>query len=102
MVRKLVIAIGVLALAFTLGGCKEVHRDEVGAVLVQGTDNLYRFCDGPTLIYFTDLSGSDDEYEAMWPAMCAWNESAKKWEYSTDLASQQRSTNGNMDGDGDK
>lgn len=61
--RRIIIglAIGVLALA----GCsvKQVDKQITGAQLVPGTGNLYRFCDGNTLIYFSDWGAGNDQYE---------------------------------------
>lgn len=63
--RRIAIALAVLAVA-VLSGCsvKQVDMAVTGAQLVPGTGNLYRFCDGTTLIYFSNWgSGANDEYE---------------------------------------
>lgn len=61
----------VCALALVLSACgKEVDKGRVGAVKVEGTYNLYWFCDSTTLIYFEDNSGGDDEYVLVWPGAC--------------------------------
>lgn len=70
--RKSVVAV-VMALALvSLSACgKEVDKKAVNAELVHGTNNLYRFCDAiGTLIYFEDITGSDDQYEAMFFGAC--------------------------------
>lgn len=70
MNSKLVKAIGMVAvLATVLVGCKEIDKDIVNATKVNGTYNLWWFCDGTTLIYFEDMDG-DDEYIAMFSWGC--------------------------------
>lgn len=61
--RKAAIAAGALALVGLAGCAKTIDIQETNATAVPGTSNLYRFCDGPTLIYFSKVVGSDDEYE---------------------------------------
>lgn len=59
-------ALAGLASVGLLTGCsvKQVDMAVTGATLVPGTGNLYRFCDGTTLIYFSNWGGtSNDEYE---------------------------------------
>lgn len=68
--KRIWIAVTALALVVGLTACKEVDKDAVHARKVVGTDTLYSFCDGTTLIYFTDVSGSDDEFEAFWLGGC--------------------------------
>ena len=53
-----------------LTACKEVDKEQVNATKVQGTYNLWWFCDGPTLIYFEDVDSGDDEYTLIWPGAC--------------------------------
>jgi hypothetical protein len=65
-----------------LSGCgRSIDKESTGAQAVNGARGLNRFCDGPTLIYVSIWEGSDDDYEAMWPGWCLWNEQAQKWEY---------------------
>lgn len=65
--RQLVTALAGAALALAaLTGCstKQVDLGVTGATPVPGTGNLYRFCDGATLIYFSNWGlGVNDEYE---------------------------------------
>lgn len=47
-----------------LAGCgKQIDPVTTGATKVPGTTHLYRFCDGPTLIYYTNYDSSPDEFE---------------------------------------
>lgn len=60
-------AVGILALT----GCgKEVDKGVVQATKVQGTYNLWWFCNDTTLIYFEDNNSSDDEYVALFSWGC--------------------------------
>lgn len=87
------IAIGMLVLS----SCREVDTEQVGGELIPGTSSQYRFCDGPTLIYYTDVSGSDDEFDAIWPGLCVWNKDSNKWEYNFDAAKEAvEQRNGNV------
>lgn len=53
----------VLAVA-ALSGCgKQIDPAATGATPVPGTTNLYRFCDGSTLVYFSNWDSQSDEYE---------------------------------------
>ena len=64
--RRLFSVLAAVAAVAALSGCsvKQVDLAVTGATLVPGTGNLYRFCDGPTLIYFSNYGdGSPDEYE---------------------------------------
>lgn len=63
------LVLGAVAL-LALTGCKEVDKTVAGAQIVKGTDNLYWFCDGSTLIYFEDVAGGDDEYVALFSWGC--------------------------------
>lgn len=70
---KRLIALVALALV-VLAGCsaKQVDMQVTGATLVPGTGNLYRFCDGTTLIYFSNWGGmANDEYEFIVYGGCA-------------------------------
>lgn len=60
---------GVAVLAAVLVGCKEIDKDVVNATKVNGSNDLWWFCDGPTLIYFQDMDG-DDEYVALFSWGC--------------------------------
>lgn len=55
--------VAVLGLALTGCSGKDVDVAVTGATKVPGVGNLYRFCDGNTLIYFSQYPGSPDEYE---------------------------------------
>jgi hypothetical protein len=61
------ILIGVALLGLT--ACKEIDVVETGAVKVKGTDDLWWFCDGSTLIY-VEKHGGDDEYIAFFSWGC--------------------------------
>lgn len=66
--------IGAALLLVALAGCsvKQVDMAVTGAQLVPGTGNLYRFCDGTTLIYFSNWGGgANDEYEFIVYGGCA-------------------------------
>lgn len=72
--RRIAILLAALAL-LALTGCtsvKQVDMQVTGATLVPGTGNLYRFCDGSTLIYFSNWgSAMNDEYEFIVYGGCA-------------------------------
>lgn len=86
------VAIGLVAI-FGLSACKEVDKKAVGAQLVYGTNNLYWFCDANgTLIYFEDVSGSDDEYVGMWVGGCEKGKPSDKFDGSN--STNGGSTNG--------
>jgi hypothetical protein len=61
------ILIGVALLGLT--ACKEIDVVETGAVKVKGTDDLWWFCNGSTLIYVEKHDG-DDEYIAFFSWGC--------------------------------
>jgi hypothetical protein len=65
--RKLAAVVASAGVAIAvLSGCsvKQIDLQVTGAQQVPGTGNLFRFCDGSTLIYFSNYgSGSPDEYE---------------------------------------
>lgn len=47
-----------------LSSCgKQVDLTTSGAQPVPGVSNLWRFCDGPVAIYFSNWDGGSDEYE---------------------------------------
>lgn len=64
---KAAILVGVSLLGLT--ACKEIDVVETGAVKVKGTDDLWWFCDGTTLIYVEKHDG-DDEYIAFFSWGC--------------------------------
>lgn len=71
MKKKIGAVILAVALTFGLSACgKEIDKNIVGATKVQGTYNLWWFCEGSTLIYFEDNSGSDDEYVSFFSWGC--------------------------------
>ena len=81
-----------------IGGCgKEISPQETRAGLVPGTDGLYRFCDGSTLIYFTDVSGSDDIVEAVWPGLCV-KAGDGSWTYDSDAVTAAQKNGNPPDG----
>jgi len=71
--RQIAIVLAALVV-LVLSGCsvKQVDMQVTGAQLVPGTGNLYRFCDGTTLIYFSNWGGGvNDEYEFIVYGGCA-------------------------------
>lgn len=96
MMRRIAASLVIAGLAIVLAGCgKEISPEETRAGLVRGTDGLYRFCDGTTLIYFTDIDGSDDIVEAVWPGLCV-KTSDGSYTYDADAVNKAQE-NGNMD-----
>jgi hypothetical protein len=70
-IRNIVVAAVIAVTAFSLTACgKEVDKNITKATKVNGTYNLYWFCDGTTLIYFEDSAGGDDEYVALFSWGC--------------------------------
>jgi hypothetical protein len=70
----------VVAALIALSGCsaKQIDIAATGAVQVPGAGNLYRFCDGSTLIYFSNYgNGSQDEYEFIVYNGCSTDPNAK-------------------------
>lgn len=64
--------VGAVLLALTaisLTACKEIDVEATNATKVTGTDDLWWFCDGTTLIYVEKHSG-DDEYIAFFSWGC--------------------------------
>jgi hypothetical protein len=62
-----------MAAGVVLAGCgTQIDVNVTGAGLVAGTPNLYRFCDGPILIYFSQWDGANDNYEAFFNGGCVW------------------------------
>lgn len=79
--RKLVgITVTVVA-AISLGACGKgsVNIDRAGAEPVPGAGNLYRMCDQSTLVYFSSIKGSSDEYEAFFYGGCAWDKDSRRF-----------------------
>jgi hypothetical protein len=70
MRKGIVGAVLVAIAALGLSACKEVDLQETNATKVKGTNNLYWFCDGSTLIYIEKIDGSDDEYVAFFSWGC--------------------------------
>lgn len=72
MTKRTKITVACAVVGLTLAGCtvKTVDIQKTGAELVHGTNNLYRFCDGETLIYFSKTDAKDDEYEWFYPGGC--------------------------------
>lgn len=69
--KRIIAAALIAASAFMLTSCgKEVDKRVTHSTKVNGTYNLYWFCDGSTLIYFEDNSAGDDEYVALFSWGC--------------------------------
>lgn len=70
MKNRIIGAVLVAIAALSLTACgKEVDVKEVGATKVKGTQDLWWFCDGTTLIYIEKWQG-DDEYVAFFSWGC--------------------------------
>ena len=67
--KRAVAIIGAVVLALGLSACKEIDVSKTGAQPVKGTDDLWWFCDGTTLIYVEKYNG-DDSYEAFFAWGC--------------------------------
>lgn len=64
MKRKMaVLALAIGAIGVLAGCGKQVDLAASGAQPVPGVNNLYRFCDGPVAIYFSNWDAGQDEYE---------------------------------------
>ena len=94
--KKVLAVIGLAAMLALTGCAKEIDEEGVGAVQIPGSGGIYRFCDGPTLIYFTSREGSEDEIEAIWPDMCYPYKG--EWMYSTDPEDYEPNGNPRVDG----
>lgn len=82
MRRVTVLAIASVMGLVLLSGCgRNIDQSTTHSSEVPGARALNRFCDGPTLIYYSKWDTQSDEYEAMWPGWCLWNEQTKAWEY---------------------
>lgn len=69
--KRLVVALLAGILSVTLTGCgKEIDKAVTKSTKVEGTYNLWWFCDGTTLIYWEDNPSGDDEYEAFFSWGC--------------------------------
>ena len=98
MKRMTKAVLSLVAATVLLTGCsREIDGSQVGAEKVPGSGDIWRFCDGPTLIYYTDRSG-EDELEAIWPDMCEWSAEQREWVYSTDPEDYTPSTEPRVDG----
>ncbi len=78
--KRLAAGVAFLAAVLTLSGCsaKQVDIAATKAQQVPGAGNLYRFCDGSTLIYFSNWGdGSNDEYEFIVYNGCSTDPNAK-------------------------
>lgn len=96
---KKVLTAALAVAALLLAGCsKEISPSETNAGLVHGTDGLYRFCDGSTLIYFTDIVGSDDIVEAVWPGLCV-KAADGSWTYDADSVTEAQKNGNGPDGE---
>lgn len=77
---RAVIALSTIPISvLLLAGCsgKNVDVKVTGATKVPGVGNLYRFCDGNTLIYFSQYDSSPDEYEFIVYEGCSANPPAQ-------------------------
>lgn len=102
MKRTTALVLGLVAGIALLTGCgRSIDKEATGAQSVSGARGLNRFCDGPTLIYVSIWDGSDDDYEAMWPGWCLWNEQTRAWEYDPEKLKHVKgmTVDGNVDGD---
>lgn len=78
--KKLAAGGAFLAALLMLTGCsaKQVDIAATGATAVPGAGNLYRFCDGSTLIYFSNWGDTtNDEYEFIVYNGCSTDPNAK-------------------------
>lgn len=99
MVRKFAIALGIFALA---GCAREVDLAAVGADQVPGVNALYRFCDGPVLIYVSKITGESDQFDWFWPGGCVWDVGANQWVFSNQPPPPGTVPNGDSTEDGGK
>jgi len=61
------------ATGILLAGCgTQIDTKITNAQLVAGTPNLYYFCNGPILIFFSQWESSNDNYEAFFNGGCVW------------------------------
>lgn len=66
MIRRTLCATAAAGLLVAgISGCatKSVDVAATGAQKVPGSASLYRFCDGPHMIYFSNFGVGDDEFE---------------------------------------
>lgn len=69
--NNFIAAVLIATIGLSLTSCgKEVDKQATQSTKVEGTYNLYWFCDGTTLIYFEDVSAGDDEYVALFSWGC--------------------------------
>lgn len=67
--KKVVVALLLGLSLVSLTACKEIDVEATNATKVKGTDDLWWFCDGTTLIYVEKHQG-DDEYIAFFSWGC--------------------------------
>jgi len=89
------VMIGIMAVSLTACG-KEVDLKKVNATKVAGTEDLWWFCDGTTLIYIEKWQG-DDEYVAFFSWGCD-----DKGKPTKELPGTPGDHNGGDTGNGDK
>lgn len=71
MKKKIFAGILAIVTVFGLTACgKEIDKAVTKSTKVEGTYNLWWFCDGTTLIYWEDNPSGDDEYEAFFSWGC--------------------------------
>lgn len=70
-IAAIALAVGLLSLSACGKGSVDISTS--GAEKVPGAGALYRLCDQSTLVYFSSIKGSSDEYEAFFYGGCAWD-----------------------------
>jgi hypothetical protein len=77
--KKIAVVVALAVGALALGGCGKgsVDISTSGAEKVPGAGALYRLCDQSTLVYFSSIKGSSDEYEAFFYGGCGWDEKSQ-------------------------
>lgn len=92
---------GLVGLLLLTGCGRNIDQSTTHSSEVPGARALNRFCDGPTLIYYSKWDTQSDEYEAMWPGWCLWNDQTKAWEYDPAKLKNVPAmrVDGNVDGD---
>jgi len=75
------IALGIIVLvSSTAGACtKSVDIEQANAIKVPGANGLYAFCHDSTLVYFSKIDGSSDEYEAFFYGGCTFDKVSGKF-----------------------
>lgn len=79
--KKFIVAGAIALSALSLSACGKgsVDISTSGAEKVPGAGALYRLCDQSTLVYFSSIKGSSDEYEAFFYGGCAWDQASQKF-----------------------